>query len=137
MEDRSYENPRGRLYRSRSDHMIAGVCGGIAQYLNVDPVIVRLAVVALALTTGIGFLAYIVMAVVVPNRPIDEPEPVITGRSLDSRQGREMAGYALAGIGVLALAGNLGLYRLINFDILWPAALVAVGVMLVIKRSND
>jgi phage shock protein C len=137
MDEHLFDSPHGRLYRSRSDRMVAGVCAGLAQYLNVDPVIVRLGFVALALTTGLGFLAYIALAVVAPNRPVDEPEPPITGSPLDSRRSREVAGYGLAGIGVLALAGNLGLYHLINFDILWPAALVAVGVMLLIKRSAD
>lgn len=137
MNEHSFVNPRGRLYRSRSDRMVAGVCGGLAQYLNVDPVLVRLGVVALALTTGLGFLAYIVMAFVVPNRPIDESEPVITGGGLGSRRSREMIGYALVGLGFVALADRIGLFRLVDFDLLWPAALVAIGVMLLIKRSND
>jgi len=55
-----------RLYRSRTDRMIWGVCGGLAKYFNIDPVIVRIVFVVLALANGIGILAYIILAIVVP-----------------------------------------------------------------------
>lgn len=58
-----------RLYRSRSDRMIAGVAGGLAQYLNVDPTLVRLGFVVLSLAGGPGLLLYIVMWIVVPEEP--------------------------------------------------------------------
>ncbi len=63
-----------RLYRSRSDRMIAGVAGGLAEHFDLDPSLVRVAWVLLALVTGgIFFLAYIVMAIVVPEDPLDDP----------------------------------------------------------------
>lgn len=59
-----------RLYRSRQDRMIAGVCGGIAEYFNIDPVIVRLLAVVLLIPGGLpGFLPYVVMWIVVPEAP--------------------------------------------------------------------
>ncbi len=58
-----------RLYRSTDDKMIAGVCGGIAEYFDIDPVIVRLVFVALLVGAGSGFLAYLVLYVVVPEAP--------------------------------------------------------------------
>ena len=58
-----------RLYRSRKDRMIAGVCGGLAEYFNIDPVIVRVLAVVLLFGAGTGFLAYIVLWVVVPEDP--------------------------------------------------------------------
>lgn len=59
-----------RLYRSREDRMIAGVCGGIAEYFNIDPVIVRLLAVLLLLAGGLpGFIPYLVMWIVVPENP--------------------------------------------------------------------
>ena len=58
-----------RLYRSRDERMIWGICGGLAKYLGVDPTIVRvLAVVALILG-GWGILAYIILWFVVPLEP--------------------------------------------------------------------
>lgn len=61
--------PVKRLYRSKSDRMIAGVCGGIAQYFNIDPTLVRLLAVVGLLLAGGTFWAYIVMAIVIPTEP--------------------------------------------------------------------
>ncbi len=55
-----------RLYRSRSDRMIWGVCGGMAKYFNMDPTIIRVIAVLLIFANGIGILAYIILAIVVP-----------------------------------------------------------------------
>jgi phage shock protein C len=57
-----------RLYRSRQDRMISGVCGGVAEYFNIDPTIIRLALVAFTfLSWGIGgLLFYIIAAIVIP-----------------------------------------------------------------------
>ena len=57
-----------RLLRSRRDRMIGGVCGGLGRYLNVDPVLLRIAAVALALAGGVGVLAYLVAWVLIPGR---------------------------------------------------------------------
>jgi phage shock protein PspC (stress-responsive transcriptional regulator) len=60
-----------RLYRSRNDRIIAGVCGGIAEQMQVDPTLVRIAAVLLTLITQGGLvIAYIVMAFVVPEEPV-------------------------------------------------------------------
>lgn len=55
-----------RLHKSATNKQIAGVCGGIAEYLNVDPTIVRLATVVLVLGWGSGLLAYVICALVLP-----------------------------------------------------------------------
>lgn len=54
-----------RLYRSRKNRMICGVCGGVGEYLNVDPTVIRLLVLLLGFT-GTGLVAYIVAAVIMP-----------------------------------------------------------------------
>ncbi len=68
-----------RLYRSRSDRMIWGVCGGLAKYFDIDPTIVRIIAVLLVFASGAGILAYIILAIVVPleNSPVTEPKDVI------------------------------------------------------------
>jgi phage shock protein C len=55
-----------RLYRSRTEKMIAGVCGGLAEYFNTDPTVVRLIWVLITLLGGAGILVYIVLWVVMP-----------------------------------------------------------------------
>jgi len=61
--------PVKRLYRSRSDRKIAGVCGGMAHYFGIDPVIPRIVWVALILGAGIGLFAYVICWIVIPNEP--------------------------------------------------------------------
>ena len=55
-----------RMKRSRSDRMIGGVCGGIARYLDVDPVIVRLAAIALVCAGGVGAVTYVAAWILMP-----------------------------------------------------------------------
>lgn len=59
--------PPKQLYRSETNKMLAGVCGGIAEYFNADPTLVRIGAVVLVLITGgAGILAYIIAAIVIP-----------------------------------------------------------------------
>ncbi len=58
-----------RLYRSRKDRMIGGVCGGLANFFNIDPTIVRLIFVLLFLTGSAGFWIYLILLVVIPEEP--------------------------------------------------------------------
>jgi phage shock protein C len=60
-----------RLYRSRSDRMIFGVAGGMAEWLDVDPSVVRLVWALLIVAGGIGLILYIVAAIVVPEEPLE------------------------------------------------------------------
>lgn len=57
-----------RLYRSRTDRKLGGVCGGIAAYFNADPTIVRL-ITVLCILTGLPILVYIIMWIVIPEEP--------------------------------------------------------------------
>ncbi len=58
-----------RLYRSKKDKMLAGICGGLAEYFDVDPSLVRLATVLLCLYAGTGLLIYIIAAIIIPEDP--------------------------------------------------------------------
>lgn len=60
-----------RLYRSREEKMICGVCGGLGEYFNVDPTLVRIIWVVLGLfSAGTGLLAYLLAAIIIPERPL-------------------------------------------------------------------
>ena len=58
-----------KLYRSRTDRKIWGVCGGLAKYFNIDPTIVRVVAVASLLVGTLGFWIYVIIALVVPTEP--------------------------------------------------------------------
>ncbi|MBD9206535.1 MAG: PspC domain-containing protein [Clostridiales bacterium] len=60
-----------KLYKSETNKMLAGVCGGIAEYFNIDPTLVRLGWVVFCALGGSGLLAYIIMAIIMPSRPIE------------------------------------------------------------------
>jgi phage shock protein C len=59
-----------RLYRSRTDRKLAGVCGGLAQYFNTDATLMRVLFVVLALLGGPGLVVYLVLWIVVPEEPL-------------------------------------------------------------------
>lgn len=56
-----------RLYRSRTNRMLCGVCGGVGEYFNIDPTLVRLGFILLFFWWGSGILAYFIAAVIVPD----------------------------------------------------------------------
>ena len=58
-----------RLYRSRSNFIISGACGGVGQYLEIDPTLVRIVFVLLTLVGGIGVLLYVALWTIVPLEP--------------------------------------------------------------------
>ena len=77
-----------RLYRSTTDRMIGGVCGGLAEFFNIDPTIVRLIFVILLLTGSAGFWIYLILLVVVPEAPQTEAHSaeVIDVEAVDEEQ---------------------------------------------------
>jgi len=60
-----------KIYKSNTDKMICGVCGGIANYLGIDPTIVRLLWAITLVVGGTGFLMYFIFAIIMPDEPIE------------------------------------------------------------------
>ena len=121
---------RGKLYRSRTDRMLGGVAGGLGRYLNVDPVLIRLAFVAL-LFAGIGFFIYIIAWIIVPEEPLDpalagfEPAPSATARPTGNPGARVVFGSVLVAVGSLLLLDAIVPANL--FRLFWPLAIIAAG----------
>ena len=63
--------PAKKLYRSRSNRYIAGVCAGVAEYFDVDPTMVRLLTLLSVLIPGPQFIVYIIAWIVIPEEPVD------------------------------------------------------------------
>lgn len=122
------------FYRSRRFRVIAGVAGGIGQYFNVDPVLVRIGFVLLGLAAApISIVGYIALAILMPESPSIDSEPQITS-SLTIGNGREIAGIFLIGFGALLLAANMGLFAFVRWDLFWPLVLIAAGAALLVNR---
>jgi phage shock protein C len=109
--------------RSRSERVVAGVCGGIGRYLGVDPVLLRIAFVILALANGLGVIAYVIAWVAIPEEQPGQPiGPVPEARR---ETGRLVLGGALVVLGLVLLLDRLAP----DLDeLFWPVAVVAVGV---------
>ena len=109
--------------RSRGERVIAGVCGGIGRYLGVDPVLLRIAFIVLALANGLGVIAYVVAWVAIPEeRP---GQPLAAAPEPRRETGRLVLGGSLVVLGLVLLVDRLAP----NLDeLFWPVAVVAVGV---------
>jgi phage shock protein C len=120
-----------RIYRSRTNSMAAGICGGLGEYLNVDPTIIRVVAVLLIFAKGIGLLAYLVGWIIIPRRPEMEAEAVPPQRSERSQL---LPGLALIIVGLVFLLSNLIPW----FDLsnLWPIILIVLGVALLLKAQR-
>jgi phage shock protein PspC (stress-responsive transcriptional regulator) len=109
--------------------MLGGVCAGIADYLDVDVALLRIATVALALTSGFGALAYVIAWAVIPEADEDEPDHVAP---LDRRHTVAMGvGAALVGVGVVLLARQWMPWSGGSHSF-WPVLIVAVGVLVLV-----
>ncbi|MDI9609171.1 MAG: PspC domain-containing protein [Candidatus Verstraetearchaeota archaeon] len=101
-----------RLYRSNSNRILGGVCGGIAEYFNVDPVIIRLIWIVFTVIYGFGILLYLIAWVIIPRSPEGYSPPQqgsgTTAFSLDRRGQKALVVFGL----ILVLIGVLEFTRL-------------------------
>ena len=134
-------NASNRLYRSTTDKVIGGVCGGLGNYLNIDPVIVRILFVLLAVFGGSGVLVYIILWIVIPEQvytfgteqSAEEVKVEVEVDDQDTKKKRGnntlIAGVLLIAVGLLILADRMiPAYNLWDF---WPLILVAAGILLI------
>ncbi len=147
-----------RLYRSRSDVMLGGVCAGLARYLDVDPVLVRLLAVVMALS-GFGVALYVILWVLIPSEPagdnllagagsgaeeIAERARALAGevRGRSSGSDRRMGviiGVVILGWGLIALLRELRLPWLWWFDwsVIAPVLLILAGAALIARQLRS
>jgi phage shock protein C len=146
-----------RLYRSRQERMLGGVCGGLGTYLGIDPTLIRIFFVLLVFGQGAGILIYLILWVLVPvegtvpegtmaeNIHSGAEEIADRARTMGAELRRELTrpdsrwevivGVVLLVIGGLYLLQNLGL-RWLQWWVLWPLLLVAAGVTLLVRGAR-
>ena len=148
-----------RLYRSRKDYMIAGVCGGIAEYFDVDSTLVRLLTVLVVLLGGAGIIVYLIAWIIIPKNPeqisdeafdkrekfkenvkkgaedvIEEVKEHLETRERTSTSGKNerlLGGIIIIVIGVIFLLNSV--FPWIAIGRLWPLILIAAGIIFIIQ----
>lgn len=118
------------MLRRSSDRVIAGVCGGLGRYLGVDPVLLRIAFVLLALAGGGGVVLYVVAWILIPEEKPGEDIGSAPPSSAETL--RLIAGGTLIAVGVILLLG-LSIPRIGKYFL--PLALVAIGVAVIVQAS--
>lgn len=126
-----------RLYRSTQSKMIGGVCGGLAEYFDTDPSLVRIVAAILFFAWGVGFIAYLVAWIILPKADSMAQlggEPLSTSAS--GRSGRPsfwatyFPGLLLIGLGAILLLKEF--FYWIDFREVWPVVLILVGAGIII-----
>ncbi|EGD50197.1 phage shock protein C, PspC [Thermoanaerobacter ethanolicus JW 200] len=134
-----------KLYRSREQKMLGGVCGGIAEYFDVDVTLVRL-ICLLAIFSGFGLIPYIIAWIIIPENPYQLKEKIIdeepkTGEQQDNavetedktNKANEVLGWVLVILGVLLLLNRL--LPWLSFKIIWPVLLIIIGLGILFKKT--
>jgi len=138
---------QSRLYRSQRDNVIGGVCGGLSDYLNTDPLVFRILFVVAFLVGGSGLLIYIILWIVIPEEEIPiistknssemENEPKTDNNTMNEQKkpqkndGNLWGGLILITLGAIFLIDRF--VPRIDFGDLWPLILIVVGVILISK----
>ena len=153
-----------KLYRSETEKIIGGVCGGLGEYLHIDPLILRILFVLLAMVNGLGLVAYLLLWVFVPashaaytsqeelmRHNVEEIGERARELSKEARQALDgkwggtkvsgnhmlIAGAVLAGVGLLILLSNFHLLGWFNLGKLWPLVLIAVGGVILLNNLRE
>jgi phage shock protein C len=155
-----------RLYRSRTERVIGGVCAGLGEYFGVDPTIVRIAAVLLALANGVGVVAYVILWIIVPEEgenpmnedqktedmpvesapqaPTPTPAPVAQPVAPPAPPApvappRPARGGLTGGIVLIIIGGLFLVSQFVpGLDIgkLWPLILVGIGVAMILRSGR-
>jgi phage shock protein C len=132
-----------RLYKSRRNKIIDGVCGGFAEYFDVDPSIIRLLWVLVTLMGGAGFVAYLVAMIIMPVNPehITTPQTPSSNQATDRSDRRRFFGVLLVLIGSLILLVNFGWFWDFGWwsftkSIILPLLIIGLGAFLIYLQTS-
>ena len=130
-----------RLYKSRTNKIIAGVCGGLAEYFDVDPVIMRVLFVLLAFFGGSGFILYVACWIIMPKSLSggEDQGDVAKSRTANTRK---LFGIALTIGGAIILFSNLGFFSFLHvwglsWSLIFPILLILLGMAIIYYRQAE
>lgn len=133
-----------RLFRSRKEKMVTGVCAGIAEYFDIDPTLVRLGFIILTFAGASGLIAYIVATIVIPEEPFgNEYENDVYNKDgseadVDPNQAQKktkfIIGVGLIGVGSVMFMDHV--FSWIDKGTIWALAIIVVGVFLLLSPGG-
>ncbi len=147
-----------RLTRSAKNRVIAGVCGGLGEYLGIDPGLVRIFFVLLGIGRGFGLFIYLLLWLLIPREDMEtaaSTEATIRASADEMAERARTAGSELReawqqdshpllvaiGVGLIILGGLALLETFhvpwlwwLSFDTLWPALLIVAGLVIILRR---
>ncbi len=128
-----------RLYKSGTDKMLGGVCGGVAEYFQVDSTLVRLAFIFLLFLGGSGFLLYLVGLIIMPRNPSNAAGG--TTQAEKKAGAGKIWGIVLIAVGALIFLSNIGFpfwhdWWHLPWGIALPLILIAAGVAVLLSRKG-
>lgn len=140
-----------KLYRSRIDRIIAGVCGGLGEFFSIDPVLFRIIFVVLALTGGSGILIYIIMMLIIPkeeNGGVDLSKEKVKETIKESAEnlkkeikrgetgygGKKLLAFIVIAIGFIALFHELLPSPWFRLDFIGPLLIIFIGLLVLFKN---
>ena len=135
------EGPPKRLYRSRVNRMISGVCGGLGEYLNMDPVVIRIIFILLALFGGGGILLYLIGIFVIPENPNQSPVSATKPKERTSSGHSAFWGWVLIILGALFLIPQFTFIPPIDlwdlpWGTIWAILFIVFGIFLLLKSDT-
>lgn len=127
---------RPRLVRSTDNRMIAGVAGGLAEYLEVDVSWVRLIWIFVVLLGGAGILAYIIAWIAIPSQTALQGNDVPVNSSAVQTRSRAsfVAGVILISLGIFILLARILSVNIYKY--LWPALLIGIGIYILFGTAR-
>ena len=159
MENKNIKNTKKKLYRSQKDCIIAGIASGLGEYFEVDPVLIRILFVFLALINGLGIIFYFILIFVMPKEHLKEaPQTENTlKKSIEKTKGevgtiisgikrksqcwftdtRKIIGISIVLVGLIVLFNRIYPIHWFKWDIFWPIALVFTGIYLLFKKDKS
>lgn len=144
-----------KLYRSETERILGGVCGGFGEYFSLDPNLIRLVFSVLAIAGGSGLPLYLILWVILPRKSklnlrtedvISENAEEIKAKTKSfehevrdwshDQHSRQVFGIILVAVGLLFLLRNLGYIQFISIGEFWPMVLVCIGLLVLLRHSE-
>lgn len=149
---------QNRLYRSEKNRIIAGVCSGLGEYFHIDPNLIRIVFVLLALMQGAGIIIYLLLWILVPEQSgksiisqqsfkknldeiIDRTKTFAQNIHLNQPSNTPLRNDSkyyfailLVILGFYFLLDNFGIFNNLNLSLYWPVILIILGLILILRK---